>query len=956
MSRSIRCAVSHTTECSCRALRAAMATVCVALVAVSAHARDGQTWIVDDDGPADFPSIQSAITAASSGDTIRVQPGQYGRIDYLGKRLSIISTGGASVTVIDGQLVQGAAAVRRVDSQGPALLDGFTVRGGTFIGYAASGTGWGGGGGVAVANAELDIVRCVIEGNGGGMYGGGVGCIRGTVRITDTVVRQNWAGQGGGINGWIADIRCERVQVLDNRSTLFGAGGIDMWSHSYGLMDRLELIDVVLSGNVADPQWAGPIWNGIYNGGEMIVDNVSIESIVNAGWVRFASNRGPSVLDIAGSFGFVHGSIWFGASMGRIQVNVHGSPDGPRADLVRVAGTLGVENEFDQSGSLGLLDVSVLPDANVDVNTDPIPFLQFAAIDRGFTMFGTRGLPSATLMEYSIGASGGAPSQQLRGSVRPISAGSGSLIDSRILPAAATSLAVADLEGDGYPDVCVGMTSTLPGWQGQVVLARNAGIGVDGGWLGLSGESTIIGLPGVPRAIAGGDFGGDAYTDLALGLGSGQVMTLASQWSGGSTPTFVTSVHELVSAGLSSVAADGLVGLTPMASGRGRIAVQDAISGTVATVALPPLPVDMSCACEGRFGVGMRVRASVANPGGTGLPTGAEGTVVFGFSQPVAGHGSIVVQWDGWTGGSTWSNLCGANPCCGDFAGSAGQQLSLVPCEHLVSPSLSIESRMDPTCAAGGVAGSSDGSTLVAACSDAGVLNVQVTPPSGGTSALVSIELLQPQSDVAIADINGDGIDDVIAALPAIDTVAIALRAPAAVAEFLPWFPLPVGGSPVRIGAGDIDGDGDVDLAVLTELPDGNAAIELYRNTSAVGGSSVSLDLIGLADVGDGVPTDFALADMSGNGKVDLIVLVTPAGAGLAETASSLRIFGIADETPKCSADLNADAMVDGTDLGILLAGWGVAGGGMVADINGDGVVNGLDLAELLATWGACPR
>ena len=52
-----------------------------------------------------------------------------------------------------------------------------------------------------------------------------------------------------------------------------------------------------------------------------------------------------------------------------------------------------------------------------------------------------------------------------------------------------------------------------------------------------------------------------------------------------------------------------------------------------------------------------------------------------------------------------------------------------------------------------------------------------------------------------------------------------------------------------------------------------------------------------------------------------------------------------------CEGDLNFDDVVDGQDLGILLANWGTAGCG---DINGDGIVDGEDLGILLAKWGPC--
>jgi|GEM_PF-405625 len=47
-------------------------------------------------------------------------------------------------------------------------------------------------------------------------------------------------------------------------------------------------------------------------------------------------------------------------------------------------------------------------------------------------------------------------------------------------------------------------------------------------------------------------------------------------------------------------------------------------------------------------------------------------------------------------------------------------------------------------------------------------------------------------------------------------------------------------------------------------------------------------------------------------------------------------------------ADVNRDGVVNGIDLGVLLAYWGAAGG----DLNGDGNTDGADLAVLLGDWG----
>ncbi len=47
------------------------------------------------------------------------------------------------------------------------------------------------------------------------------------------------------------------------------------------------------------------------------------------------------------------------------------------------------------------------------------------------------------------------------------------------------------------------------------------------------------------------------------------------------------------------------------------------------------------------------------------------------------------------------------------------------------------------------------------------------------------------------------------------------------------------------------------------------------------------------------------------------------------------------------STDFDGDGLVNGLDLGILLSGWGTAGG----DVNNDGMTDGADLGLLLGTW-----
>ena len=60
---------------------------------------------VDDDGGADYTTIQNAIDNATEGDTIRVYEGNYSESIIIGKSISIIGNGSASTVITGGCLI-----------------------------------------------------------------------------------------------------------------------------------------------------------------------------------------------------------------------------------------------------------------------------------------------------------------------------------------------------------------------------------------------------------------------------------------------------------------------------------------------------------------------------------------------------------------------------------------------------------------------------------------------------------------------------------------------------------------------------------------------------------------------------------------------------------------------------------------------------------------------------------
>jgi parallel beta-helix repeat protein len=76
------------------------------LLATASIAFGGRTIYVDDDGPADFSTIQAAIDDANNGDTVVVADGRYtGQgnrdIDFLGKAITVRSENGPERCIVD---------------------------------------------------------------------------------------------------------------------------------------------------------------------------------------------------------------------------------------------------------------------------------------------------------------------------------------------------------------------------------------------------------------------------------------------------------------------------------------------------------------------------------------------------------------------------------------------------------------------------------------------------------------------------------------------------------------------------------------------------------------------------------------------------------------------------------------------------------------------------------------
>jgi|GEM_PF-3543553 len=191
--------------------------------------------------PQDYSSIQLAVFASASDDTVLVGPGTYGGgIDFLGRDICVMSESGPASTVIDGPNYPFSLVAFDSTEGVGAILSGFTLRGGTIhrdgvihCGPYASptiencviedneiwregglivceGGGGGGGGAPAIRNNTIAFNRLMAD-TLGQFAGGAITCRNANARISGNIIAFTDNGCGVWVEGAAPTLSCNDV-------------------------------------------------------------------------------------------------------------------------------------------------------------------------------------------------------------------------------------------------------------------------------------------------------------------------------------------------------------------------------------------------------------------------------------------------------------------------------------------------------------------------------------------------------------------------------------------------------------------------------------------------------------------------------------------------------------------------------------------------------------------------
>jgi hypothetical protein len=449
-----------------------------------------------------------------------------------------------------------------------------------------------------------------------------------------------------------------------------------------------------------------------------------------------------------------------------------------------------------------------------------------------------------------------------------------------------SSVAITDMNGDGKPDLVIAYTDdntvavlrnqTVPGTATAVFAARQVFIGGN-----------------APSSLAAADLNGDGRPDLIVGNASGSMVSVIlnpGTWNAAATKfsgsPSVTAGSLPVSANVADINGDGIPDVVVANLGGDTVSV---LLGTISPGAATPV-----FALRQSFGTGVGPRAStVADLNGDGKPdlitaNEIDNTVSVLLNTTAAGAAtaSFGTRQDFGTGAFPFSveaaDLNGDGKPDLVVANAHDNTISVLL--NTTAPGAATPSFATHQVFATGngvnavtiadVNGDGTPDLVVSNYSDSTVeVLLNTTPPGAATPSFAPRQAFavgRGPSWAAVADVNGDGMPDLVVANSVGDTVSVLLNTSSAGAMTLGFSAQQIfatGTKPSSVATADVDGDGKQDLIVTNQ---NSGTVSVLLNTTMPGATTASFDAQQTYTTGSG-PLAVAARDMNGDGKPDLI-------------------------------------------------------------------------------------
>jgi len=238
--------------------------------------------------PARFSTIQAAIDAATTGDTVLVADGTYTENLIIDKDIKIISENGAEKTIIDGGKIKhviefNSSALTTRD----CVLDGFTITNGG----NANGSSDEAGGGINVWDGSPTLRNLIIKGNRREMWsGGGIHVTNNANPLVEgCIIKENYAeGGGGAVDVWRASIEIINSTIENNAST-FGQA-IHISTNDAVNFKPIIKINNVKINNYSDANLSHLL---IFRSCSLSVNNLTLQDIsVNGNSIELQNSKG----------------------------------------------------------------------------------------------------------------------------------------------------------------------------------------------------------------------------------------------------------------------------------------------------------------------------------------------------------------------------------------------------------------------------------------------------------------------------------------------------------------------------------------------------------------------------------------------------------------------------------------------------------------------------------------